>query len=218
MKMAEWVSDLQEVIPRLTARRLAALLIIIAAFLLAVVLLLLVSHFVPPAEFERFGYLGVFLANLLPSLSVIIPAHLFLPGQALSVVVAATGSLVVVAILASLGSTLGEITAYYVGYGGKNLFNLERFSRYKAAEKWVRRRGEFAVALFAFLPLFFFDFVGIAAGAFRMPLCRFLFFCYLGRLPRAFLEIYFYTWVFEHVLVYLPRWMSGPYLHQASGG
>jgi len=212
MKASEFLADLQEAIPRITPKRLKALLILVAIFLGFVALFATVFYFLPPIqELKRFGYLGVFLANLLPSMSVIIPVHFFFPGQALSVVVAAVGSPLWVAVVASLGSTLGEITAYYLGYGGQRFFHLERFQRYKTAESWMRRYGWFAVFIFAFLPLFIFDFVGLAAGALRLSLSKFLFFCYLGRLPRALIEVYFYTWVFENILSHLPHWMSGPF-------
>jgi len=204
------LTELQEVVPRVTVKRVAALLIMLVAFLAAVVVMVVLAHFVSPIDLERYGYFGVMVSNLLPSLSVVIPAHFFLPGQAVSVIVAAAGSVLWAALAASVGSTLGEVTAYYVGYGGKNLLNLERFGRYHTAERWMRRRGGLAVALFAFLPLFFFDVVGIAAGALRFPFRKFLFFCYLGRLPRAFIEIYFYTWIFENIISRLPDWMSGP--------
>lgn len=212
MRVGEFLGDLQDVIPRLTWKRATALVILIVASLGGVVLFALLTNFISPAGLEKYGYPGVFLANLLPSLSVVIPAHLFIPGQALSVVVAAVGSVFWVAIAASVGSTLGEITAYYVGYGGKNLFHLERFSRYQTAEKWMTRHGALATTVFAFLPLFFFDFVGIAAGALRFPVKRFLFFCLLGRLPRAFAEIYFYTWAFGNIISHLPSWMSAPFV------
>jgi len=212
MKASEFLADLQEAIPRITPRNVKAFLILVAIFLGCVALFATLFYFLPPIEeFKKFGYLGVFLANLLPSLSVVVPVHFFFPGQALSVVVAAVGSPLWVAVVASLGSTLGEITAYYLGYGGQSFFNLERFQRYKTAESWMRRYGWFAVFIFAFLPLFIFDFVGIAAGALRLSLSKFLFFCYLGRLPRAIIEVYFYTWVFQNIISHLPHWMSGPF-------
>ena len=212
MKASEFLADLQEAIPRITSKNVKALLILVAIFVVCVALFATLFLLLPPIEeFKKFGYLGVFLANLLPSLSVVVPVHFFFPGQALSVVVAAVGSPLWVAVVASLGSTLGEITAYYLGYGGQSFFNLERFQRYKTAESWMRRYGWFAVFIFAFLPLFIFDFVGIAAGALRLSLPKFLFFCYLGRLPRAVIEVYFYTWVFENIISHLPHWMNGPF-------
>src|SRR4030042_1338192 len=209
MNVAEFLADLQETVPRITPRKVRALLILVAVFIGCIALVATIFYLLPPfEEFKRFGYLSVFLANLRPSLSVIVPVHFFFPGQALTVVVASAGSLFWAAVAASLGSTLGEVTAYYIGYGGHKLFNLQRFRRYKTAESWMKRHGGFTIFLFAALPIFFFDFVGIAAGTLKFPLKKFFFYCYLGRLPRAIVEIYFYTWILENILSHLPQWMS----------
>ena len=117
-----------------------------------------------------------------------------------------------VALSASIGGTLGEVTAYSVGYGGKKLLHLQRYERYQTAERWMKRYGGLAIFTFALLPFFIFDFNGIAAGALRFPLRKFLLFCYLGRVPRAFIEAYFYTWILENIISYLPDWMSGPFV------
>jgi membrane protein YqaA with SNARE-associated domain len=210
MKAAEFVTELQEAVPRITPRRLRMLLLLVAASAAFLTLLLVVFHFVPeisPAQFKSYGYPGVFLANLIPSLGVVLPV-LFFPGQAVNVFVASLGSPLLVAVIAAAGSTLGEITSYYVGYGGQKLFRLERFERYHTAERWMKNRGWPAVVIFSFLPLFIFDFVGIAAGALRLSLPKFLFFTLMGRLPRAIIEVYFWTWVLEHLLSHLPEWMT----------
>lgn len=211
MKAAVFIADLQEAVPRVTPRRLRTLLLLVAGSAVLLALLLALFHLVPQIglkELQSYGYLGVFLANLIPSLSVVVPVHFFLPGQAVNVFVAALGNPIPVALVAAAGGTLGEITSYYVGYGGQRLFHLDRFRRYHTAERWMKNHGWLAVVLFAFLPLFFFDLVGIAAGALRLSLPKFLFFTYLGRLPRAIVEIYFWTWVLENVLGHLPEWMN----------
>jgi len=116
-----------------------------------------------------------------------------------------------VALAASLGGTLGEITAYYVGYGGQKFVAPESSQRYKMVEGWMNRYGGFAITIFAFLPMFIFDFVGIAAGALKYPLSKFLLFCYAGRVPRAFIEAYFGAELFKLAISYLPQWASTPF-------
>ena len=210
MKAAEFITDLQEAVPRVTRKRVRTLLLLVAASAAFLTLLLVLYHFIPQLrlrELQSYGYLGVFLSNLIPSLGVVVPLFFF-PGQAVNVFVASLGNPLLVAVIAAAGSTLGEITAYYVGYGGQKLLHLERFQRYHTAERWMKNRGWPAVVVFAFLPLFIFDFVGIAAGALRLSLPKFLFFTYLGRLPRAIIEVYFWTWVLEHLLTHLPEWMN----------
>lgn len=214
MKADEFIAELQEAVPRITPKRVRALLLLIALSVAFLALLVVLLHVMPQlqlAELKRYGYFGVFLGNLLPSLSVVVPAHVFVPGLAFNVVVAKVGSPFWVAVVAALGSTLGEVTAYYLGYGGQRLFKLERFERYKTAERWMKRHGWLAVVGFAFLPLFIFDFVGIAAGALRLSLTKFLIFTYIGRLPRAIIEVYFYTWIFSNLLSHLPHWVGSPF-------
>lgn len=214
MKTQEFIADIQEAIPRITPARVKVLLVLLLVFIGCLAALVALVQFLPQTELEglrRYGYLGVFLANLLPSLSVVIPAHLFFSGHAINVFVAGLASPLLVAVVASLGSTLGEISAYSLGYGGQHILKLERFRRYKVAENWMKRRGWLAVVTSAFLPIFIFDFVGIAAGALKLSLPKFLFFTYLGRLPRAIIEVYFFTWIFQNIISHMPGFISGPF-------
>ena len=201
----EFLTDLQEAIPRVNPRNVKALLILIVVFIGCLAVFVTVAHFIHLERFKSFGYPGVLLANLLSSMGVFMPIP---PGIPVSVAVYSTdmsaSNLIWVALLTGLGSTLGELTAYYVGYGGERFLKLERFARYKIVEKWMNRYGGLGVFMFAILPLFIFDLVGIVAGTLRFPLKKFLFFCYLGRLPRAFIEIYFYSWIFENIHSHLP--------------
>lgn len=205
MRVDEFLADLQEGLPHLTwgtAKRFLLMLVFISCF---IALLATTIHFLPFKEFEKYGYLGVFLANLISSAGVIISATWGIP---VTVAVAAISVPFWAALVASIGSTLGEVTAYYVGYSGKKLLDLQRFRRYQTAERWMKRYGALAIFTSALLPIFIFDFVGIAAGVLRFPLRKFLLFCFLARLPRALIEVYFYMWIFEHVLTFLPRWMG----------
>jgi membrane protein YqaA with SNARE-associated domain len=106
---------------------------------------------------------------------------------------------------------LGEITAYYVGYGGQKLIALQDSRRYRIAKGWMNHYGGIAITILAFVPMFIFDFVGIAAGALKYPVGKFLLFCYAGRLPRAFIEAYFGSELFKFVISYLPQWASTPF-------
>ncbi len=67
----------------------------------------------------------------------------------------------------------------------------EKYSEgYQKAELWLRRNGSLAILLFALLPVLVFDLIGLAAGASRYPLWRFVLFCWIGRLIRSLLEAY----------------------------
>jgi membrane protein YqaA with SNARE-associated domain len=65
-----------------------------------------------------------------------------------------------------------------------------RLKLYSTAEHWMQRYGAFAVWFFAAFPLLIFDLMAVAAGALRLPVWKFLLATWLGRLPRAYIEVY----------------------------
>ena len=70
------------------------------------------------------------------------------------------------------------MTGYIAGRSGRGLF--ARSTMYHRVEGWVKRWGWIAVFIMSIFP-FFFDVVGIIAGALRMPLWKFFVACWLGR-------------------------------------
>ena len=140
----------------------------------------------PLEEYSFYAYIAVFLVALISSATVFVPA----PGLAFILAAAAKWNPAIVAVAASLGSSLGEISAYYVGHWGRRVARLEGSQYYQRATQWMRRYGIFTITFFAFVPFLMFDLAGIAAGALRMPLRTFLLGTYMGRLPRSFLECY----------------------------
>lgn len=164
--------------------------------MLAAVLALLIwlSRVAPDlVTWERWqstGYLGLFVLCLISSggLALPVPALLavFLAGQTLSPIV--------VAIVAALGMTLGEITGYLLGSGSR--MALAGLSREKQSkwDRWtgktrgfVNRFGAFAIAFLALIPNPLFDVAGAAAGAAGMPLWKFLGAVAVGRLAKTLL-------------------------------
>jgi membrane protein YqaA with SNARE-associated domain len=76
------------------------------------------------------------------------------------------------------GAALGEITGYMVGFSGRGV--AERSRLYHRLVGWMERWGMLTVLVFSLVP-FFFDLVGIIAGALRFPLWKFVLCCWLGR-------------------------------------
>lgn len=140
----------------------------------------------PLEEYSFYAYVGVFLVTLVSSASVLFPV----PGLAFVLAAAAKWNPAIVAVMASVGSTLGELSAYYVGYWGRHLIHPERSQYFQRAEQWMTRYGSVTIFFFAFVPFLIFDLAGIAAGALRLPVWKFLLACWLGRLPRSFVECY----------------------------
>ena len=168
----------------------AAWVIGIIALTVGIVYLLffLEAHFrLQLAKYAPLAYLAVFVITLLSSSTIIIPA----PGTAFVMAAASMWNPAIVAIAASIGGTLGELTGYYAGYVGTKIIITDYKAGYERAVGWMNRYGVWTISFFAFVPLLLFDLVGIVAGALRVPVWKFLLACWAGRLPRNFIEAYF---------------------------
>lgn len=82
--------------------------------------------------------------------------------------------------IASTGGTIGEITGFLLGRSGRELPVNDKM--YERTEKWVRRFGVIAVFVFALVPPLPIDIVGVAAGALRLPMWKFLLPCFAGKM------------------------------------
>ena len=193
MKIGEFFTDLRNTIA-LPAKRgwVRAILSLIALAILVIGLSALISHFFPfktqfIPRYGRYAYLAIFLICLLSSFTILFPA----PGTVLWLLLVKFLELnkVLAALVGSIGGSLGEITAYYVGYTGRAVIVPQYSQRYEIAERWMRRYGGITIFFFAFT-WFPFDLAGIAAGALKYPLGKFLLFCLAGRLPRHLIEAY----------------------------
>jgi membrane protein DedA with SNARE-associated domain len=126
-------------------------------------------------QFAAWGYPGVFLIALLANATVFLPA----PGVA---VVFAMGSVfhpLGVALAAGVGGALGELTGYLAGFSGGAV--VEKTAAYARIQPWVQKWGGWAVLVLAAIPNPFFDLAGIAAGTLKMPVWKFLLFCWVGQ-------------------------------------
>jgi len=133
------------------------------------------------AELKNYAYWGAFLVSLVGNGTVILPAAV-LPilsaiGAVLYPVTGPVGPLIV-GLAGGVGAGIGETTGYMVGYSGRGI--VERVKLYNWLVGWLERWGTLTIFVLSIVP-FFFDLVGIAAGAFRFPLWKFILLCWLGR-------------------------------------
>lgn len=129
---------------------------------------------------QGFGYAGAFLLMLVSSATLILP----MPG--LLVVFALGGSGLdpwLLGIIAGAGSALGELTGYLAGYGGNRL--IARTKIYQRIEDNLQRRGFWTILVLALIPNPIFDLAGIAAGALRMHLGKFLLATTIGKIIKV---------------------------------
>lgn len=124
------------------------------------------------------GYTGVFLISLISSATVLVP----LPGFAVVFAMGASLNPILVGIAAGLGSGIGEISGYLIGFAGHDA--VMRTKIYRRHKKHIEKGGPIAIFVLAFLPNPIFDIAGIAAGAIKMPVWKFLLATCAGKILR----------------------------------
>ena len=176
----------------------------LAALGLAAVLIPSVALLILPIWFDldedtlaKFGYVGVFVANLASTATVFIPVPgLTAAGQALILKEGDTLNPFVVGIAGGGGMALGEVTAYVAGYYGGQVAQ----GRHVPGPTWVTRSVERVISwvdwlmehygvltlfVLAAIPNPTFEFAGLAAGAERMPFARFMLAVTAGKILRG---------------------------------
>jgi uncharacterized membrane protein YdjX (TVP38/TMEM64 family) len=133
---------------------------------------------------EQYGYVGIFLASLLTNASLILPV----PGVLITSAMGAVFNPVIVALAAGGGATIGEITGYLAGFSGQAV--VEKTKWHIKLEGWMQKYGDLTIVVLAFIPNPAFDIVGIMAGAMKIPLYRFLIFCFIGKVLKMFVFAY----------------------------
>ena len=144
-------------------------------------------------DFAQYGYPGIFLVMLLANATVIIPA----PGVA---VVFAMGNIFnpfLVALAAGTGGAIGELSGYLAGFSGQAI--VENTKAYNRVYPWVQKYGAWAILVLSAIPNPFFDLAGIAAGVAKIPVWKFLLFCWIGQIIKmglfAFAGAYSIDWI-----------------------
>jgi len=135
-------------------------------------------------KFAAYGYPGIFLIALLANATVLLPA----PGVAVVFAMGSVFNPIWVGLAAGTGGALGEFSGYLAGFSGQVV--VERVHLYGRIQPWVEKYGGWAILVLAAIPNPFFDLAGVAAGAVKMPLWKFLLFCWFGQLIKMTLFAY----------------------------
>ncbi|HEX77457.1 MAG TPA: VTT domain-containing protein [Dehalococcoidia bacterium] len=131
---------------------------------------------------DSYGYAGAFVISLLGSATVLVPV------PALAVVFALGGVLkypLLVGIMVGLAEPIGELTGYMAGRGGHLAFKNRRGALYTKTQDWMTRRGSLVLLAMSAVPNPFFDLAGVAAGALRYPLYKFLLVLWAGKTVKG---------------------------------
>ena len=146
---------------------------------------------------ESYGYAGAFLISLVSTATVILPA----PGVLLLIAIGAICNPILVGLVGAAGGSIGELSGYVLGRGGRGFANQNRILL--KAEGWMKKRGFLTVFLFSLIPFLPFDIVGIVAGALRFPIWKFLLASFIGKTILYIILIQAGSWGWDALLRFI---------------
>jgi len=121
-----------------------------------------------------FGILTVINVSLLP-----------LPfGVSLILVAAAHWNPVLVALVGSLGASVGESSTYIFGSLGKKAAISNDLPSYMMMKRWIAKYRMWAIAFVSLQPVLPFEIAGFNAGLTKMPVSRFVSAIWIGKFPK----------------------------------
>ncbi|MFC1967015.1 YqaA family protein, partial [Chloroflexota bacterium] len=142
----------------------------------------------------NYGYIGAFLVALLSCATIVVPV----PGLIVVFTLGAVLDPLIVGLVSGVGGTIGELTGYLLGYGGR--IAVENASLYQRMESLMKRWGALTLFVLALIPNPLFDIAGAAAGALRFPLWKFLIFGGTGRTTKYIAFSFAGAWGLDFVL------------------
>ena len=131
-------------------------------------------------RFTSFGLFGIFLINLISSITLFLPA----PGIATVVAGGFLYNPLIVALVAALGSAVGDFVAYILGRSGKEVFLKKNSFWYSIFKETFHKYGAIFIILFSIIPNPIFDAIGLVAGLFSYSPTRFFIYVFIGRFLR----------------------------------
>jgi len=154
------------------------------------VVLLIMGDLTNPDYWRKLGYAGVFLMSFLGSVSLVLPV------PSIIAVCGAGGLelfLIGIALLSGTGETLGEISGYAIGYGGRSFVERRRF--FARVRSWMESRGSWIIFLVSVIPNPIFDLIGLAAGSARFPFRRFMLLVWVGKTIKGLIIVHSCFWI-----------------------
>ncbi len=155
------------------------------------VILLVISitvgiYFLQPyiPNLKAYGLPGIFIVSVLSNATVILP----IPGVLITSTMAAIFPPVSVALAAGTGAALGELTGYIAGFSGQVV--VENSPRFQQLVNWMKKYGGWTILLLSFIPNPAFDMAAMVAGAMKMPVYKFLSWCWLGKVGKMLVFAY----------------------------
>jgi len=164
-----WLAQHQKFLTRVTP------LLISIAFIATGLVLWTTGTF----NIETVGYASIWF------LSFIAAALIFLPVSALATVCVAVAldlNPFATALVAASAESIGELTGYLAGMGGKSFFEHKRF--YLRFKNLFEKYSFLCLLIGSAVPNPLFDVLGIAAGSVLYPVKRFLLLVFIGKVVK----------------------------------
>jgi len=135
-------------------------------------------------EVAVYGYPGIFLLSFMAYATVLLPA----PGVAIVFTMGGVFHPIGVALAAGAGAALGELSGYLAGFSGQAA--IEKARLYEKFKSWMQKNGALTVLILSALPNPVFDLAGMVAGMLKMPVLKFLVFCWIGETIKMMVFAY----------------------------
>lgn len=133
----------------------------------------------------QYGYFGIFLISLIGALSIFFP----IPYTVIIFTLGGTFEPLWIAVAAGIGSAVGELSGYLLGFGGRRVISEKYKKKMEFLMKLFDRFGSIVIFLFALTPLPD-DLLFIPLGVIRYSLVRALVPALIGKICMNFIVAY----------------------------
>jgi len=146
---------------------------------------------------NKWGYLGIFIVSLVSSASILLP----LPSFVIIFTFGAVYDPFWVALAGSFGASIGNVTSYFIGLGGKELLEDKYAKRLKKIKDVFKKYGAPLWIILVHATPLPDDIVGIFCGVIRYDFRRYILYSFIGvmilYLILAYSGHYSINWVLD---------------------
>ncbi len=148
---------------------------LVVAVVLSILIFIFRGEFV---RLEGYGLFGLFILSIIGNATIVLPVPVVLT----AFLGGAIFNPFLVAVVVSLGATIGELTGYMAGVGGGAF--VEKDVRIQKVKKWMDKYGLWTIFFLAAVPNPLFDLAGIIAGATKISIYKYLPIVWAGKLIK----------------------------------
>jgi membrane protein DedA with SNARE-associated domain len=165
-------------IPVQKRQTIVTVAIIVAIVLVSILMIVFQDQI---KELREWGYVGLFLVAFFASAAMFAPV----PGLVFLGASAKVMDPLAAAVVFAVGASLGELSGYLVGMRGQSA--VQKTKWHERMERWILKYGGIVIVILGFIPNILIDVAGMVAGALKMPWYKFLFWVFLGKVPKCLL-------------------------------